>query len=111
MRPLFFAILLAFSTPIFSAEDEVVASWQIEHPALTGFLSGLAFGLWPQGYASDRHVETATFTMRQGYGKQAFEYVKRHNERIFRAFRALGMSVWAMIGGALSFRFLKRARR
>ncbi len=100
----------ALPAPSASGKDEVVASWQIEHPALTGLISGLTLGLWPGEYASDRRVETATFTMHQGYGREAFEYVRRHNERIFRFWRAVGMSLWGVAAAALSFRLLRRAK-
>jgi len=67
-----------------STKDLVYSSWQVEHPVLTGVVSAFALGLWPSDFASDVRKVPSQAVMNQGFGAQAFEYIRMASLPIFQ---------------------------
>ena len=76
--------------------DLIVQSWQLDHPFWTGALSGLTFTVWPGEYADDRKLTQGGISMNQGYGQDAFEYIKAFNLRIFALGQWVGFGFWGI---------------
>ena len=78
-----------------SQQDTVVSSWQVANPVTTGIVSALTFGAWPKEYGADARHKPATLAQNAGYGVDAFGYLRRHNEAIFRGYRS--GTQWLMV--------------
>jgi len=78
-----------------SQQDTIVSSWQVSNPVTTGIVSALTFGAWPKEYGADARPKPATLAQNAGYGEDAFAYLRRHNEAIFRGYRSA--TQWLMV--------------
>ena len=50
---------------------------------------------WPKEYGADARHKPATLAQNAGYGEDAFAYLRRHNEAIFRGYRSA--TQWLMV--------------
>lgn len=85
-----------------STKDLVYSSWQVEHPVLTGIVSAFALGLWPSDFASDVQKSPSQAIMNQGFGAQAFEYIRMASRPIFQwsriiTYLTLFLVVWYIV--------------
>ncbi len=87
------AVLLICLSVTVQAEDQVVDSWQVDHPVITGVLSGMTLAFWPDQFGEDAEIKSAVQTMGHGYGQDAYIYIKRSNSIIFSKSRYIGYAI------------------
>ena len=94
-------------------DRKVATSWQVEHPAVTGFVSGIALGLWPSRFGSDVTTKAAVMhVMTRGIGVDAFAYTRDAAFHIFARWRWLGAVVSvAMVVSAVVVVVRRRLQR
>lgn len=67
--------------------DVVYSSWQVDHPVLTAIGSTLSLSVWPRQFGDDVRERTAEPVMNQGFGRDAFRYIRAASFRIFESAR------------------------
>lgn len=91
--------------------DPIVHSWQVDHPLVTGLLSALSLGLWPERFGSDATRTPGGYSMNAGYGEVAYGYVRRAAEPIFLNTRRLTWSVLVFVLTILAIRSFMHRRK
>lgn len=74
-------------------------SWQVEHPAATGFLSGLSLGMWPRQFADDvveKGYNDIPAHQVQMFADANWQHVKTISEGVFGFWRGVGLATWAL---------------
>ena len=77
-----------------AARAPAVSSFQIRHPALVGFISGLSFGLWPRNFGADVHPLDA---YQDGWTREQATLLLPYAEEAFRFWRTVGTFVLAAV--------------
>jgi hypothetical protein len=88
-------------------QDKVYHSWQVDHPVLTGVLSGLTMGLWPSDFGDDRRGLAGGVAMNSGYGLNAYDYVKQHSQVIFDTARWMSLLLSLLFYLGLAWRIMR----